>query len=129
MVQIEMGVLVTIVLAVLGLIGALIGLLYKMHTGTIRDISRRVEKLETTELVGVQKKLDDEIAARNKKHDEAFTRVYGRIETLEKDVHRVEINAQKQLSDLEITTASFGGTYATRRDVEQLRDDLHGKRR
>lgn len=131
MVQIELGVLVAIVVFTLGIIGALLSIIYKLHTGTIRDLMTRLAKVEgdvEIKAENLQKKLDDETAARHKKHEESFIRVYGRIETLEKETHQTALATQKQISDLEITTAGFGATYVTRRDLEQLRDESTKRR-
>ncbi len=137
MVQIDTGVLVTICIFVLGVIGTLLTIIYKMNTGALKSLGDRIDKVEEkvdtraseVKMSELDKKLDGEIAARNKKHDDAFTRVYGRIETLEKDQHKIELSSQKQISDLEVTVASFGSVYATKRDVENISGGEQGKRR
>jgi hypothetical protein len=120
-VQIDVGVLVTIALALLGFIGALLTLIYRAHTGSVQRLQDKLDALE--------KSLAEEKDARIRKHDESMSRAYLRVETVERELHRVEVSAQKQISDLEVTTVGFGSTYATRRELEQLREDLSGRRR
>jgi hypothetical protein len=113
------GDLIIIVLAVLGFIGALLGIIYRLHSST-------VDKLEA-EIAAANKKIDDEVKERIRKHDDTYARVFTRLETVEKDAHRIEVATQKQVSDLEVTTAGFGAIYATRREFESLRDERRGR--
>lgn len=119
--QIDISVLVTIVLAVSGLIGALLALIYRSHMSSIERLQLIADQLGA--------KLDAETGARIQKHDESVSRVYNRIETLERELHRVEVETKEQINDLNITVAGFGSTYATRRELEQLREEMAGRRR
>ena len=119
--QIDISVLVTIVLAVLGLIGTLLALVYRSHTSGIERLQLVVDQLGA--------KLDAETGCRIQKHDDSLSRVYLRIEAVEKELHRVEVETKEQINDLNVTVAGFGSTYATRRELEQLREDLGSRRR
>jgi hypothetical protein len=113
------GDLIAIVSIVLGLIGTLLGIIYRLHTTTVRELK--------DEIAGVNKKIDDEVKERTRRHDETYIRVFTRLEVVEKDAHRIEVATQKQVSDLEVTTAGFGSIYATRRELENMREE--GRRR
>jgi hypothetical protein len=113
------GDVITIVIFALTCLGGLMGLIYRLHTSTVKVLEDKI--------AAADKKIDDEKAERIRKHDETYARVFTRLETVEKDAHRIEISTQQQVSDLEITTAGFGSIYATRRELENLRDE--GRRR
>ena len=119
--QIDLSVLVTIVLAVFGLIGALIALIYRAQVDSVARLQLGIDQTGA--------RLDAETGARISNHDNSMVRLYGRMEALEHEVHRAEVETRAQVSDLNVTVAGFGSTYATRRELEQLREDSGSRRR
>lgn len=119
--QIDLGLLVTVTLFVLSFIGALLMLIYRTHAVGVQRLQDKLDALGEL--------LTAETAARVAKHDESFARVYARVEIVERDMHRVEVSTKKQISDLEVTTAGFGSSYVTRRELEQVREEAGPRRR
>jgi Sec-independent protein translocase protein TatA len=113
------GDLILVISIVLGLIGALLGIIYRLHTSAVKELK--------DEIADVNKRLADEVKERTRKHDETYTRVFERLEVVEREAHRIEVATQKQVSDLEVTTAGFGSIYATRRELESLREERRGR--
>lgn len=119
--QIDIGTLVTITLAVLALIGTLLGMLYKAQQDNLKHTQARLDTCEA--------KIDNETAVRVEQHNEATVRLYARIEDVERELHRSEVSVQQQLGDLNTTVAAFSGAYAPRSELNQLRDEVHARRK
>ena len=119
--QIDISVLVTIIIFVLSLIGALIMMLYRVQQDHLKQLQLSIDACEA--------KLAAESAARVAQYDGSLSKVYSRIEDVEMEAHRTAISTQQQLGDLNTTVAGFGGTYVPRSELNQLRDEIHSRGR
>ena len=115
--MIDIGILVTIAIFVLTLIGTLLTMIYRSHQEQIKQIQIKLDIYET--------KLAAEAVARVNQYDGSFARVYTRIEDVEQELHKLAISTQQQIGDLNTTVAGFGGTYVPRSEINQLRDEIH----
>ena len=64
----------------------------------------------------VHARVDDEIRERVTKHDEMGKRFFDELHQVSNSVH-----------DLDVTVAGFGGTYATRSEMSELRKEMNRK--
>ena len=67
-------------------------------------------------VISAHKRLDEENKDRVEKQEEMGKRFFDELHQVSNSVH-----------DLDVTVAGFGGTYATRSEVSELRKEMNGK--
>jgi hypothetical protein len=118
---IDVNVLIAIATGLLGLVGWLISKIVGHYEKKLADAKASVTKLHTR-LDEVAKqlgdRLDKETEQRVQQHDASVERIFISIDSVKRDVN-----------DLNVTVAGIGGIYATRDEVNRLRDGSRGSQR
>lgn len=111
---IDVNILVAVSTGLLGVIGWLIAKIVGHYEKKLADTKGSVTKLHTRlddEIKVLNARLDAEAAQRVHQHDTSIERVFISVDGVKRDVN-----------DLNITVAGIGGIYATRDEVNRLRD-------